>query len=893
MKKHISAAIIAATWLATISATTKSGIAGAANSSESNGWCGTSIGEVAKSLPDSIRSCEISGSCDDPAIRDATVLEPLVISVIVHVIRDDEGNGGVGQNVVNLAIQNLNEHYVPYGIFFDLKATRFHRDNRFWSIPICESEISTELDALKIAYAEDVGRSLNIFITQQDTLPSNPGCSRSAIAGKGVYPFDPEALLSTGGLWLNAIATSITTSLGRTVLTHEMGHCLGLWHVFHGISEMDICDDCAELVDRTDANSRGDLCSDTPAIQLLGASNCVHRDTTDCSGAHLLTEPRDNFMDLVDLCASRFTEQQAHRMHCWVRDAISSLTDLNSIILDDDFANDVIEPWIVESGSWHESDGVITGFGMEETSIYLPLSISSIFAAMVRTNLHTGSDRGLCLHSSEGDVRAELKCDPSGMLCLYDGVTDHEFAFANEIGDWCQLHVYVMNDIIYAWVNGELVGNVPLSSKLIGCSFNQVRLFTRFNSAAEFDDVVVYGRERVIEHGAQVVGSVDTPVSAQDVAISGHYAYVADTGGDLQVIDIEDPTSPRIVASLSLDSQSYDVTISGQYAYVATNWAGMAVVDISDPEHPFEVGVVEIPGYALGVRYRDGHCFVAARSGGLQIVNVSYPAAPLIAGSYNPSAIIVGVTLQDSVAYLSAGSFLSVDITDINNPALIGTMTVGNGAKNCQIIDNVAYIADSFAGLFVADVSNPGAMSAISTLDTSGEAWDIELRGDIAYLAVGGSGLQIVDISDPNVPVSLGYVDTSGHAFGLAISGDYAYVADGEAGLSIIWRHVYSPTPVRDLPGAVAGIRSSYPNPFNPSTTISFDVVKRMHVNLRVFDAQGRTLATLVDAFCEPGSHSVTWNGRTTTGRECAAGVYFARMENAGETTTLKMALIK
>ncbi|HUU26221.1 MAG TPA: S8 family serine peptidase [archaeon] len=86
------------------------------------------------------------------------------------------------------------------------------------------------------------------------------------------------------------------------------------------------------------------------------------------------------------------------------------------------------------------------------------------------------------------------------------------------------------------------------------------------------------------------------------------------------------------------------------------------------------------------------------------------------------------------------------------------------------------------------------------------------------------------------------------------------------------------------------------PNPFNPSTTISYNLPreeKELHVRLTVFDLRGRKVAELVDATQGGGSYSVTWNGTDSQGRPLSSGVYFYRITAGDYKAVRKMVLIK
>ena len=83
------------------------------------------------------------------------------------------------------------------------------------------------------------------------------------------------------------------------------------------------------------------------------------------------------------------------------------------------------------------------------------------------------------------------------------------------------------------------------------------------------------------------------------------------------------------------------------------------------------------------------------------------------------------------------------------------------------------------------------------------------------------------------------------------------------------------------------------PNPFNPSTTIRFDLPRPGKVHLDVYDISGRCVATLVSDELEAGRHEVTWSGIGRDGREVSSGLYFSRLRADGETRTRKMMLLK
>ena len=104
------------------------------------------------------------------------------------------------------------------------------------------------------------------------------------------------------------------------------------------------------------------------------------------------------------------------------------------------------------------------------------------------------------------------------------------------------------------------------------------------------------------------------------------------------------------------------------------------------------------------------------------------------------------------------------------------------------------------------------------------------------------------------------------------------------------------------LPGSAVGdatpsrptLEAAFPNPFNPRTTIAFEVLGQTATSLRVFDLQGRLVRTLLSDQTFPrGRHEAIWNGRDDTGRRVASGTYFYRLEAGDYSETKRVALVK
>ena len=93
------------------------------------------------------------------------------------------------------------------------------------------------------------------------------------------------------------------------------------------------------------------------------------------------------------------------------------------------------------------------------------------------------------------------------------------------------------------------------------------------------------------------------------------------------------------------------------------------------------------------------------------------------------------------------------------------------------------------------------------------------------------------------------------------------------------------------LPRAVA-LGPNYPNPFNPSTLIPYQLATPSPVRLEVFNVLGQRVATLVDGEQGAGSYVARWDGTDAAGGAAASGLYFYRLTVAGAHQTGKMVLV-
>ncbi len=94
------------------------------------------------------------------------------------------------------------------------------------------------------------------------------------------------------------------------------------------------------------------------------------------------------------------------------------------------------------------------------------------------------------------------------------------------------------------------------------------------------------------------------------------------------------------------------------------------------------------------------------------------------------------------------------------------------------------------------------------------------------------------------------------------------------------------------IPTAFA-LHPNYPNPFNPTTNISFALPVDSKVSLKLYNIAGQLVRTLVNETMPAGNHTVTWNGNNSNGEKVASGIYFYKLNAGNFSKTMKMVMTK
>jgi len=191
----------------------------------------------------------------------------------------------------------------------------------------------------------------------------------------------------------------------------------------------------------------------------------------------------------------------------------------------------------------------------------------------------------------------------------------------------------------------------------------------------------------------------------------------------------------------------------------------------------------------------------------------------------------------------------------------------------------------------------PGIGVFAPTIGTSGNTVQLEINGPgfaktpTAELVLGATTIPSTAVEWIGKSRILASFDLTG-----APNGFYDLVVYNPGGACAVSAASFevegAPTGAGKTPTQFA-LLPNYPNPFNPTTTIRFDIATRSDVALEVYDVKGALVRTLVDESRAAGSYRLEWDGRNDQLQPVSSGVYFYKLTAGGFTDVRKMTLLK
>jgi hypothetical protein len=274
--------------------------------------------------------------------------------------------------------------------------------------------------------------------------------------------------------------------------------------------------------------------------------------------------------------------------------------------------------------------------------------------------------------------------------------------------------------------------------------------------------------------------------------LNGPAAYIMQWGQALYVVDVSDPSNPKmLLGDVSPPGTGFatDMVLDSGHLLVADANDGIVVHDVASPLAPVLKGNIPSPtGQAVTRMVATGSSILMVDTHGTGVfVDVAEPLAPTIVAEMQihdgPSCQISDVSTAGTSVYISGcclgfeppGYVKQIAVLQPDSPEVVSFLTLdycpllGLGTESLLVSSQVGQVT-------AFDLSSPTDPLPLWTTQFIGSVWDLAVDGIFAYAAAASQGLLVFDISDPAAPIPVATVKTAGSADRVAFKNASALV---------------------------------------------------------------------------------------------------------------------
>ena len=382
-------------------------------------------------------------------------------------------------------------------------------------------------------------------------------------------------------------------------------------------------------------------------------------------------------------------------------------------------------------------------------------------------------------------------------------------------------------------------------------------------------------------------GAMDDPGSPQD-ALFDPDGWIYEAAGDVG-LRIWDGSLSALepIEQLNTPGWANSLAISSDWVYLSDGFSGVRIYPRS--QHPFEAYVIPMEHYAgrLAV-LPSGVVYCAQSNGGISAFRIEGLAQPEFYGYTVTQATTYSIAARQNLLISCEGfaGFEIFDTSEPGDPQWLGSTQPEGGAWCGVLVNDLAYIGTGNNDLAVYDLTIPQAPQELGTVP--GVGWVQALNYDGFDRVVACSGIEGIHLLETTaaLPVIVDAYNTPGFARNAAFFGNRLVVAD-ELDLTLLGAEMHIATHREAPQGNI--LLSCFPDPFNPTASIQFNLVIAARVRLTVYDMVGRKVESLLDGHFAAGSHNWNWMPK----KDIASGSYLLCLEVEGRRTVKSIRYMK
>lgn len=776
------------------------------------------------------------------------------IPISLHIVRKDDGTGGISLNQFYKGLQDANAKYVGTGLTFHIHDISYIDDSDYYFNIDTKAEIDAMLGESPVA------NTVNVYCTP------NLSDEKGGLCGRGSFTTS-----SPQGIALNNGCVGVSDN--DSSFPHELGHYFDLLHTHETANG-------AELVDGSNCTTAGDGLCDTPADPTLDEgtninSSCVYNGTeTDANGDSYSPDTHALMSYAPKLCRDTFSAQSQAKI-------VNTLTTKRAYLLDfgcppdANAGTDITAECTGASKTDVKLDGsassdpdgdTITykwsasGVTFDDDTLQKPTGGFVIGTTTVRLIV---TDTEAYADTDYVDVTIE-DTTPPDITCPADTTVE------------CASHCGTPALDIASWL--AEAGATDTCDPSLTVTNNAPTCFPEGETIVKFRVEDSYGNA---DSCTAKVTVVDTTPPVIDVVQDRNALWppnhkLVEVCATVTVTDVCDPNPTWVLYSVSSDEPDND------------KGDGNTVNDIQDADIDSDDTCVSLRSERMGGE--NGRKYTLIYKASDSSNNVAYDTT------------CVRVPHDQSAGAVCASGFTVAGTSLLSNATSFALVIPGSSTLNVYGIDekniyvgNTAHIIRASSTRKV-DINQDGKtdLAAIFEPKTPGQLAALSGPEDFATFSVEDGEVDARTISDG--PVGLHFSTTMGVNF--LVSNIYALgepvVLPNEPSKRGGDPKIQATPNTPDTPTARSTtLWNAHPNPFNPQTTIDFSLAASGAVSIAIYDVKGALVRTLVDETMTAGDHSARWNGVDEQGRTVASGIYFVRMVAGSYSQVRKIVMLK
>jgi hypothetical protein len=773
------------------------------------------------------------------------------IPISAHIVRKNDGTGGLSLNQLAAGIQDANDKYINTGLHFVLHDVSYIDNNDYYF------NINTKAEIDAMIQVSPVANTVNVYCTP------NLSDENGGLCGRGSFTTStPQGIALNNGC--------VGVSSNDSSFPHELGHFFDLFHTHETVFG-------AELVDESNCASAGDKLCDTPADPTLDegtniTSACVYNGTEkDANNASYTPDTHQLMSYAPKLCRDVFSAQSEAKI---VATLLTKRPELLTIGCppEANAGTDITAECTGPTTTAVKLDGSGSSDPEGEPLTYKWSATSITFdddtAQKPTGNFYMGTTTvqlvvfdGDYPDTDYVDVTIEDTTPPT-ISCPVDTTVE------------CATHCGVPKADIASWLAEATASDVCDPSVTV--TNDAPDCFPDGETIVKFKTKDSDGNPDSCTAKVTVVDTTPPVITVEmdrNVLWPPNHKLV-ETCATVTVTDICDPDPTFVLYSITSDEPDND------------KGDGNTLDDIQDEELNTADLCYSLRSERMGGE--DGRHYTiiykASDESGNTAQDTVCVCVPhdMSSGAVCSSGFIAGGTGLQS----SAGSFALV--------------IPGSSALNVYSIDEHHIYVGNTAGVIEAsstrrvDVNNDGNadLAAIFTPMNANQLATFSGPEEMATFSVEDGEIDAKTISDG--PVGLHFSTRSGANF--LVSNIFALGTPVELP-DAPGKKIFTPRQETNAPATpdakVTALTSIHPNPFNPQTTVDFTLAASANVRIAIYDVRGSLVRTLVNETMPTGQHQARWNGVDEGGRPAASGIYFVRMIAGSYTDVRKIVMLK